>query len=125
MDALIQIFQSKIHMEDKLREKIYSHTVCGLMLCHPRSFVVACHEITCGNCRRSRAFCLERQETNMITREALTDEFLEGCPDVALPEHQAIADAIRRGDSAEHILDMPGIDYRPWSYVWLKNRLKD
>lgn len=56
-------------------------------------------------------------------RDELADEILCGCPDEAMADHEAIAAALRRGDSAEAILGMPEVAAWPETYVWLKGEL--
>ena len=60
---------------------------------------------------------------NTTTRNALADEFMDGCPEECLEDHEIIADAIRRGESVKTILSMPETDRWPDTYIWLRDRL--
>jgi hypothetical protein len=63
--------------------------------------------------------------SNTIDRNALAKELLLGVPDESRADHEAIAAALVRGDSAEEILGMPEVDYWPETYSWLKTELGD
>lgn len=58
-----------------------------------------------------------------IDRNQIADELLRDVPDESREDHEAIADAIRRGDAAEQILAMPETDRWPETYSWLKGEL--
>jgi hypothetical protein len=64
------------------------------------------------------------QEDEMMDRKKIAAELLDGCPEESLSDHQAIADAIRRGDTLEDILDMPEIDRWPETHVWIKTQFE-
>lgn len=67
-----------------------------------------------------------------MTREQIARELMVGCQsdeewgeDERTPwtDHQAIADAILRGDNIDDILNMPEMEKWPETYVWVKNQL--
>lgn len=67
---------------------------------------------------------ISRQKVKMINcRKQLADDLMRGCPEELREDHQAIAVAIRRGDSPSKILDMKESNEWPDTYIWLKSRL--
>lgn len=59
----------------------------------------------------------------MTDRNQIAAELLRGCPEESLEDHEAIAAALRRGDSAAQMLSMPETYNWPETYVWLKGEL--
>lgn len=59
----------------------------------------------------------------MTDRNQIAEELLRGCPEECLEDHEAIAEALRRGDSTEQILQMRETNDWPETYVWLKGEL--
>ncbi len=53
----------------------------------------------------------------------LATELMSGCPAESRDDHQAIADAITRGDNADAIMRMPELDRWPETYAWLHGHL--
>lgn len=61
--------------------------------------------------------------SSAVNREQLADELLNDCPDEAQADHEAIAQALTRGDSYETILAMSELENWPETYSWLKAEL--
>lgn len=58
-----------------------------------------------------------------MNRNELATEILRDCPSEALADHEAIAAALRRGDSPSSILTMDQLDRWPETYSWIKAEL--
>lgn len=66
-------------------------------------------------------------KTNRTAEEShrIADELMDCCPDDLEPDHQAIADAILRGETREFILSMEETNAYPDTYHWLENELPE
>lgn len=58
-----------------------------------------------------------------MNRLEIAQEILRDCSAESLNDHKVIAEAIKRGDSIDKILNMAEIDRNPETYVWVKNIL--
>lgn len=58
-----------------------------------------------------------------MDRNQIANELLRGVPDESREDHEAIAEALRRGDSASDILGMREANDWPETYVWLRTEL--
>jgi hypothetical protein len=58
-----------------------------------------------------------------MNREQIATELMKGCPTESREDHEAIAEAVRAGESVESILKMDEVDRWPETYAWLKSAL--
>jgi hypothetical protein len=59
----------------------------------------------------------------MESFNALADELLRDCPDESLQDHEAVAAAIRRGESRDRILRLPELNRWPETWAWVKSHI--
>lgn len=59
-----------------------------------------------------------------MDRNEIATELLRGVPEESREDHEAIAAALRRGDSADDILSMREVNDWPETYSWLKTELR-
>ena len=66
-------------------------------------------------------------KTNRTQEESnrIADELMDCCPDESFNDHNAIAEAIRKGKTRESILNMKETNAYPDTYSWLETELPE
>jgi hypothetical protein len=59
-----------------------------------------------------------------VAAATLANELMQGVSIDAREDHEAIAEALRRGDTAQEILGMAELDRWPETYSWLRNEIR-